>query len=112
TPAEFAERVLRPIGTRVVVAGDGFRFGRGRSGDLDTLVALGFEVRPVALAPGVSSTEVRRLVREGDLAGAAHLLGRPPELDGLVVAGDARGGTLGFPTANLRLDPLLGVPAC
>jgi riboflavin kinase/FMN adenylyltransferase len=111
TPKEFAERVLRPIGTRVVVAGDGFRFGRGRSGDLDTLVALGFEARPVALDPGVSSTEVRTRVREGDLAGAAHLLGRPHELDGLVVAGDARGGTLGFPTANLALDPLLVVPA-
>jgi riboflavin kinase/FMN adenylyltransferase len=111
TPKEFAERVLRPIGTRVVVAGDGFRFGRGRSGALDTLVALGFEARPVALDPGVSSTEVRTRVREGDLAGAAHLLGRPHELDGLVVAGDARGGTLGFPTANLALDPLLVVPA-
>jgi riboflavin kinase/FMN adenylyltransferase len=110
-PEEFADRVLRAIGARIVVAGDGFRFGRGRSGDLETLRALGFEVRPVELEPGVSSTEVRTLVREGDLVRAAQLLGRPHDLDGLVVAGDARGGTLGFPTANLALDPLLVVPA-
>ena len=111
TPEEFAERVLRAVGTRLVVAGDGFRFGRARSGDLETLRALGFEVRPIVLEPGVSSTKVRALVREGDLLGAARLLGRPHELDGLVVAGDARGGTLGFPTANLALDPQLVVPA-
>jgi riboflavin kinase / FMN adenylyltransferase len=111
TPEEFAERVLRAIGTRLVVAGDGFRFGRARSGDLETLRALGFDVRPIVLEPGVSSTKVRALVREGDLRGAARLLGRPHELDGLVVAGDARGGTLGFPTANLALDPQLVVPA-
>jgi poly(hydroxyalkanoate) granule-associated protein len=51
----------------------------------------------------------RRAV-DGDVAGAAAMLGRPPELDGVVVGGDQRGGTLGYPTANLRVDPDLLVP--
>jgi riboflavin kinase / FMN adenylyltransferase len=107
----FAERVLRPIGAQVVVAGANFRFGRGRSGDLALLERLGFDVRPVPLVEGISSTRVRDLLRAGEVERAARLLGRPPDLDGTVVAGDARGGTLGFPTANLRLDPQVIVPA-
>src|SRR5207248_6876609 len=59
----------------------------------------------------VSSTEIRRLIAAGDVPAAASLLGRPPEVEGTVVAGDARGGTLGFPTANLRADPAVLVPA-
>jgi riboflavin kinase / FMN adenylyltransferase len=110
-PEEFAERHLRPLGASVVVAGEDFRFGRRRSGDLDLLASLGFEVRRVPLLAGVSSSEVRRLLRDGDVRAAATLLGRPPELDGSVVAGDARGGTLGFPTANLAVAPELLVPA-
>ncbi|MGB2953769.1 MAG: riboflavin biosynthesis protein RibF [Gaiellaceae bacterium] len=109
-PAEFAERVLRAIGAKLVVAGADFRFGRGRSGDLDLLRELGFEVRAVPLLDGVSSSAIRRALQEGEVAEAARMLGRPPELDGIVVAGDSRGGTLGFPTANLRLEPDLIVP--
>jgi riboflavin kinase/FMN adenylyltransferase len=75
------------------------------------LRSLGFEVIETPLVEGVSSTEIRRLIREGDVGGAARLLGRPVELEGTVVAGDARGGTLGFPTANLALPPNLLVPA-
>ena len=110
-PEQFAERVLRPIGTEVVLVGENFRFGRGRSGDLALLRGLGFDVRAVSLVDGVSSTEVRQLLRAGEIERAARLLGRPPEVEGVVVAGDARGGTLGFPTANLRVDPQLLVPA-
>lgn len=110
-PEEFAERVLRPSGAEVVLAGADFRFGRGRRGDLDLLARLGFAVRPVPLLEGVSSTEIRARLLEGDVAAAAGLLGRPPEVEGIVVAGDARGGTLGFPTANLAVDPELLVPA-
>jgi len=110
-PEEFADEVLRPVGTEVVVAGVNFRFGRGRSGDLALLERLGFDVRPVPLEEGVSSSRIRDLVRAGDIEQAARLLGRPYEVEGTVVAGDARGGTLGFPTANLRLDPQLLVPA-
>ncbi len=110
-PASFVETILRPIGAEVVVVGAGFRFGRGRGGDVATLSALGFEVRPVQLVEGASSSAIRELLRRGDVAGAARLLGRPAELEGVVVAGDARGGRLGFPTANLAVPPELLVPA-
>ena len=110
TPEEFADRHLRPIGCDVVVAGEGFRFGRKRSGDLELLRRLGFETREVPLVEGVSSSQIRSFVHAGEMAGAARLLGRPFELDGVVVSGDQRGGTLGFPTANLRIAADLLVP--
>jgi riboflavin kinase / FMN adenylyltransferase len=110
-PKTFAEELLRPIGAELVVAGANFRFGRGRSGDLETLEGAGFGVRAVELVPGVSSTAIRELLREGSVEAAAPLLGRPPEVEGIVVSGDARGGTLGYPTANLRVEPDLLVPA-
>ena len=106
-PDEFVQRVLLPIGADVVVAGTNFRFGRGRSGDLELLRRLGLDVRPVPLVEGVSSTRIRDLLRGGEVERAARLLGRPAEVEGTVVAGDARGGTLGFPTANLR--PAVGL---
>jgi riboflavin kinase/FMN adenylyltransferase len=109
-PEAFAERVLRPLGTEVVLAGSNFRFGSGRAGDLALLERLGFDVRPVPLVDGVSSTRIRDLLRAGEVGRAAKLLGRPPEIAGTVVAGDARGGTLGFPTANLRPEPGVLVP--
>jgi riboflavin kinase/FMN adenylyltransferase len=104
-PEEFAEYVLRPIGAETIVAGTDFRFGSGRKGDLGLLERLGFQIRPVELLEGVSSTRIRDLVREGEVEEAAKLLGRPVEVEGTVVAGDARGGTLGFPTANLAVRP-------
>jgi riboflavin kinase/FMN adenylyltransferase len=110
SPEEFAQRVLGEIGAEIVVAGTDFRFGRGRSGDLDTLARLGFETVPVPLVEGVSSTLIRQLVRDGDLTRAASLLERPVEVEGTVVAGNQRGGTLGYPTANLAADPGLTVP--
>ncbi|MBA3716688.1 MAG: riboflavin biosynthesis protein RibF [Actinobacteria bacterium] len=110
-PEEFVDSVLRPIGTQVVVAGEGFRFGHGRKGDLDLLTRLGFDVRPVPLVEGISSSQLRKLLRAGEIERSAALLGRPPEVEGVVVSGDARGGTLGFPTANLFVDPKLLVPA-
>jgi riboflavin kinase/FMN adenylyltransferase len=110
-PEEFAERLLRPLGTEVVAAGGTFRFGRARRGDMELLAQLGFDARIVPLVEGVSSTRIRQLVGAGELERAARPLGRPAEVEGVVVAGDARGGTLGFPTANLRVDPELLVPA-
>ena len=103
--------MLRAIGAEVVVAGADFRFGRDRKGDLDLLRSLGFDVRPVPLLDDVSSSRIRELVRAGDVQGAAERLGRPVEVEGVVVAGDARGGTLGFPTANLDVRPELLVPS-
>ena len=110
TPEAFAERFLRATGVETVVAGADFRFGVRRSGDLALLERLGFEVVVVPELPGVSSTAIRSALTEGDVRGAAEMLGRPFELDGVVVAGDQRGGTLGYPTANLRLEPDLACP--
>jgi riboflavin kinase / FMN adenylyltransferase len=111
TPEEFAEQILKPLGTKVVVAGTNFRFGRGRSGDLDTLAELGFDVRPVRLVDGISSSRIRQLLRAGEVEEATRLLGRPHEVEGTVVSGDARGGTLGYPTANLAVPAEVIVPA-
>jgi riboflavin kinase/FMN adenylyltransferase len=110
-PAEFAESLLQQIGATVIVAGESFRFGRAAAGDAALLLQLGFDVRTVPELEGVSSTNVRSLLREGDVVGAARLLGRPPELEGTVVLGDQRGGTLGYPTANLAVPAELLVPA-
>jgi riboflavin kinase/FMN adenylyltransferase len=107
----FAHDVLDAIGTEVVVAGAGFRFGRRREGDCDLLRSLGLDVREVPLVAGVSSTRIRAHAKAGEVEAAAKLLGRPIEIDGVVVGGDRRGGTLGFPTANLRVEPSLLVPA-
>ena len=110
-PEEFARAYLEAIGTELVAAGESFRFGCGRSGDLALLERLGFRTCVVRHVDGVSSTEIRRLAAAGDVRAAAPLLGRPVEVEGTVVSGDQRGGTLGFPTANLRADPALLVPA-
>ena len=107
---DFAERYLRAIGAEAVAAGEDFRFGVRRSGDLRLLEQLGFTVVVADEVEGVSSSAIRAALGEGDVVGAARMLGRPHELDGIVVAGDQRGGTLGYPTANLLLEPDLAVP--
>jgi riboflavin kinase/FMN adenylyltransferase len=110
-PEDFARDVLGAMGAEVVVAGEPFRFGHRRRGDLALLRGLGFDARAVPFLESISSTEIRRLLHEGDVAGAAEMLGRPPEVEGTVVVGDERGGTLGFPTANLAVEAQLLVPA-
>lgn len=108
---DFAEQVLRAAGAEIVAAGDGFRFGRGRSGDLALLERLGFDVRRVPLVDNVSSSHIRGLLAAGEVVPAAQLLGRPSEVEGEVVTGDRRGAGLGFPTANLAVPAGLLVPA-
>ena len=110
SPEAFASEYLGAIGVEVVVAGSDFRFGVRRSGDLATLQELGYRVVVPQEVAGVSSTAIRAALVEGDVRVAARMLGRPYELDGMVVGGDGRGGTLGFPTANVRLEPDLACP--
>ncbi len=115
-PEAFAERVLRQeLKAVAVVVGEGFRFGRDRQGDAQTLKALGFEVDvvPPVTVDGevVSSTAVRQALQRGDVERARKLLGRLPQLWGRVVRGAGQGRRLGFPTANLALEPELLVPA-
>ena len=110
SPEEFVATYLTSIGAEAVAVGGDFRFGSKRSGSVETLAELGLTVLEVPEVEGVSSTAIRDAVRAGDLAQAAGMLGRPFDLDGTVVAGDQRGGTLGYPTANIAMDPQLVCP--
>jgi riboflavin kinase/FMN adenylyltransferase len=98
------------MGAEVVAAGETFRFGRDRQGDLALLEQLGFDIRRVPVLESVSSTRIRELLLGGEPDRAARLLGRPAEVEGIVVHGDHRGRELGFPTANLDVPPGLLIP--
>lgn len=111
-PRRFVEEVLLDrLGVEELVIGYDHGFGRGRSGDPATLVAIGREmgfgvdVVPPVLAGGspVSSSRIRAAIRECRLAEARACLGRPYSIRGIVVRGEGRGRELGFPTANLRV---------
>jgi riboflavin kinase / FMN adenylyltransferase len=109
-PERFAREYLLAIGAEQVAVGPGFRFGRRRSGDAGALAAAGLQTVEVEPVEGASSSRIRRLVAEGHVGEAAALLGRPFEVEGPVVSGDQRGGTLGFPTANLAVPAESLVP--
>jgi len=110
TPEEVVDRYIRSLGVEAVAVGADFRFGTKRAGTVETLRELGLTVLDVEEVEGVSSTAIRDAVRAGLLAEAAAMLGRPFELDGTVVSGDQRGGTLGYPTANIAMDAQLVCP--
>jgi len=103
--------LLDRLRTRMLVIGASFMFGRGRQGNLALLRRLGaahgmrvVSVHPIRLDGAlVSSSRIRRLIADGRLTQAAHLLGRRPSLYGTIVRGVGRGAALGFPTANVRL---------
>lgn len=110
TAREFFDRVIRgQFAARGMVEGPTFGFGRDRGGDAAILsgwcaeAGLDFEVATPAELDGqiVSSSRIRKCLREGDVDDAARCLGRPHRLRGRVVAGAGRGKGLGFPTANL-----------
>ena len=115
--------LVRRMAVSGVVTGGDFTFGKDRSGDVGLLATLGEAqgfsaevVAPVADAEGtISSSRVRKLLREADPAGAAALLTRPYTIRGMVEHGAKLGRTLGFPTANIRLGdyqrPAYGVYA-
>ena len=115
---EFVEFLLRSLNMRGLVIGPDFAFGYQREGTPDVLAALGEElgfsveiVEPVTFDDlVVSSTEVRRCVEAGDVAHAAAMLGRAFAISGFVEEGDRRGRTIGFPTANVAVEPGFIVP--
>jgi riboflavin kinase/FMN adenylyltransferase len=115
TPMWFVHTALRDrLGAVGAVVGWDFRFGRDRGGDAE-LLAAELEVAEVVGAVEldglpVSSTRARRAVLDGDLTLAGRLLGRPHTLAGPVVHGDARGRTIGFPTANVAVETELLPP--
>ena len=116
TPDQFVERVLCPLNPTAVVVGQNFRFGRGASADPDTMRELAegrFEVCVLdMLCDGgpVSSSRIRAALEAGDPSLAAKMLGRWFRYSGMVVLGDQRGRTLGFPTANLTVPALHACP--
>ncbi|MBT2491143.1 bifunctional riboflavin kinase/FAD synthetase [Streptomyces sp. ISL-96] len=124
SPADFIVKVLvDKLHARAVIEGPNFRFGHRAAGNVDYLAELGrtygYEVEVVDLyvrgAAGggepFSSTLVRRLVAEGDVEGAAEILGRPHRVEGVVVRGAQRGRELGYPTANVETLPHTAIPA-
>ena len=124
SPADFVVKVLADkLHALAVVEGPNFRFGHKAAGDMALLAEMGetydFTVEVVDLfvrgdAGGgepFSSTLVRRLVAEGDMAGALEILGRPHRVEGVVVRGAQRGRELGYPTANVETLPHTAIPA-
>ncbi|MFI6580515.1 bifunctional riboflavin kinase/FAD synthetase [Embleya sp. NPDC050493] len=118
--ADFVRQVLvDTLHAAVVVEGRNFRFGHKATGNVALLEELGVAndftvVEPELFVSGevtFSSTVVRARVAEGDVAGAAELLGRPHRVEGVVVRGDQRGRELGYPTANLEVLPYTAIPA-
>jgi riboflavin kinase/FMN adenylyltransferase len=131
-PDEFVRAVLADrLHTRWVVVGENFRFGHRAAGDVPLLGELGekydfgAEGVPLLTEPGdlgepgkhgehgvtISSSGIRDLLNQGDVAGAAEDLGRPHRVEGVVVRGQQRGRALGFPTANLETAPYTAIPA-
>lgn len=127
SPRRFVtELLLDRLGMNELVIGYDHGFGRGRSGDVNTLREIAAEfgfrldiVEAVSTDAGaVSSTSIRRSLLEGRLGDANRGLGRPYRITGIVTRGDGRGRKLGFPTANLlvsgadKLIPAPGIYAC
>jgi riboflavin kinase / FMN adenylyltransferase len=119
-PAEFVHLVLvEKLHAAAVVVGENFRFGHKAAGDLSTLRTLGrtfgFSTEEVPLLRDddvtLSSTFVRSSIDAGEVDRAAQALGRPHRIDGIVVRGAGRGKQLGYPTANVRSERHVAVPA-
>ena len=117
---EFIQRTLAgPVQARRVIVGSNFRFGHGAEGDVVLLAdrgdELGFEVEAVTLLQvegvAVSSSEIRERLARGEVEWARQGLGRPHVVEGAVVKGEARGQSIGFPTANVEIDDRMQVPA-
>jgi riboflavin kinase/FMN adenylyltransferase len=122
--SDFVQRLLVDgLDVRYLFVGDDFRFGKGRSGNIEMLRSVGkehgFTVENMnTFAVGeerVSSTRIREALANGELEEASHYLGRPYRICGRVSHGDERGRAIGFPTANINLhrkvSPLRGVYA-
>ncbi len=112
TPTQFAQGLLaEAVGCKEVIVGEGFAFGKNRSGHVADLIQLGktfgFTVitQETVLLQGVpvSSSKIRTLLQEGNVQLVSKMLSRPYTLEGEVVHGDGAGKKFGFPTANIRL---------
>jgi riboflavin kinase/FMN adenylyltransferase len=118
TPDQFITEVLvNELQVSDVIVGENFTFGSKASGNVDTLRAnshaLTIQIADLAQNRGttISSTRIRHLICDGDIERAADLLTRNHYLVGPVVHGEKRGREIGYPTANIGLDPLATIPA-
>ena len=103
---DFVQNVLiDQLQTSTVIVGKNFTYGHKAAGNVETLSRHGFEVIALDLVDSdgfsISSTHIRKLVVDGAVEQARQLLGRPHRLEGIVIHGEARGRTIGYPTANL-----------
>ena len=121
---DFVTSTLAALNIKNLFAGSDFAFGKGRSGSMEMIAAIGEPQGLVAHAIDlqladdqddhiISSSRIRSLITEGNVKEAARLLGRPYIISGEIIKGDQRGRTIGFPTANMRLgdmqQPAFGV---
>ncbi|TME09111.1 MAG: riboflavin biosynthesis protein RibF [Chloroflexi bacterium] len=115
SPSEFVDRLKAVMDLRRWVVGFDFAFGRQRAGNSEWLRSNGFEVDVVPPftfeGKSLHSSDIRRLVNIGDLEEANRLLGREYSMAGPVEAGDKVGRRLGFPTANIAVEPNKLIPA-
>ncbi|SDM99293.1 riboflavin kinase / FMN adenylyltransferase [Paenibacillus sp. yr247] len=117
SPEHFVDRVLDRLGVHSVICGFDFTFGYQGKGTPDSLCNLSHGkfsvevVRPFHMdGEKVSSTLIRESLQQGDIDTVTRLLGRPYSISGIVVDGEKRGRTIGFPTANLQLDESYVIP--
>lgn len=123
TPVDFVTRVLvNALRTQAVIVGSDFHFGHMRQGNVTLLREMGerhdFTCEPIVLVPRadgvnepVSSTAIRRALAGGEIDSATRMLGRAHEVRGVVIEGDQRGRTIGFPTANVNIPTGMCLPA-
>jgi riboflavin kinase / FMN adenylyltransferase len=118
SPQEFVGLLQQHLRMAGLILGPDFSLGRDREGTVATLQSLGarlgFTVERIAAhtinGRVVSSTAIRAALAEGDVSGAALMLGRRYSLTGPVTTTSQRGASLGFPTANLEVDPRRSLP--
>ncbi len=116
---QFINLLKKYLRLRGVVIGPDFALGRNREGNTNTLHTLGQDMNfSVTVIPPIvingevaSSTAIRKALADGDMKRVHNLVGRPFSLHGRVITGAGRGIELGFPTANLDIDPEQALPA-
>ena len=115
-PETFVTQVLSEnLNIRHVFTGKDFKFGKNRSGNIETLINIGkkcnidvsYSEIKIINKQLISSSIIREYLRKGDIKNANNLLGRPYSITGKVIKGDQRGRTIGFPTANIKLGNLI-----
>ncbi|RKQ37526.1 bifunctional riboflavin kinase/FAD synthetase [Oceanobacillus halophilus] len=117
SPQEFIDHFIIGLNIKHLVAGFDYTFGHKGSGNMMNISNYSREAftyttiaKVMSENDKVSSTRIRKLLEDGEVEEANYLLNRPFRLDGLVIKGDQRGREIGYPTANLKVDPDLLLP--